>query len=1436
MQTQDESSEDWWYDIEKIYDNGTHVGYITTGFSRWVNQQWEESENATNKGCGVIPYSYNYDSIVDWHQFETLNYKKGMQRGTIARYDLAGNMLWCKPFQLDEMFDIKHTSDGGFLAVGRTRSSIDITTGSNETPLKYNPVNSTSNNHYGNLSPCFTLGTNSEFVNFRTIAIKLDSDGDSEWHHIYGYEPYTGSAADLYHKGESKGVEETSNGYILVGTYSDDNGANKIQVIVVDQNGYLKNKYIYEEGEALAIARKGTTNNYAVTGISNGKAFIMQLEYNPTTFSISRSWSTPKLKVVEPNGSSWATNLIYNSAGKIIVPVIKNCTKCGGPGDSQGKFSFYEVDPSTGVATEKGVDPSDPAKTIQAFDLQIGVTQTSDGGYAFISSRRKTGKPDPDISDYFSGNSVTDILKEPLHFWYFYLNPDKMHYWETDAYVLKYDSQYNKQWEKTFDINNNPPTAFPGDIKKSECVYRIVEADAGGLVGVGNNSVNFDDSYLFKLGNGCTVTSMDSPTSYTIHAITRNPTLFQSGVYSVTNWSTSTTGDKQINGKVTVPAGAKLVIDGIKVEFTAMKDAGEITGIIVERGGLLEVKNGAQLTVIESCDKGMWGGIIVKGQSGQYWPNAIYGFGNQGKCVINDATISHAVIGILAGSDDIDPSIYKPKTFHSRQGGGIIKAEKTDFINCETGIQFVQSEYSKKSLLSNYVNQSFIKECKFITNAALRDDGLQTLINNERIGSRNKLYPMGIKITEVDGVIISGCEFKNTYQDQYGCGIFANDAKFKSIAVFNGQGFPTKKSKFSNLFNGVLTYNTKSINTCEVSFGDFEGCNNGVHLSNVDYSKVNYNTFKNTRRQYNYYGDAVYFHNCTGYQVEKNIFSKNTTSNDLGIWGVTVYNRNFNNRYNTNYIRDNTFNESLVATTGLKYNRGGKRVTSNSPKSGGLDFICNTYNNNQYDILSTMAPGASGLQGAFSSFDNESPAGNLFDGCTVAEGEIENGASNIIYYHHSYSGSGSTPIPSTSCYSPGSSSQEVDAFNVQLSWDRVDACPSNFWTNVYSGSVKDLWVSELVNWNSGAQQQSDNYNNTIDGGNTTAITDLVVNDATEQELSDELQNIQPYLSDEVLLSLLNDKPTPLSDNFIQQQFLPNCPLSDEVLAAIFERTPAIGDGAMNALMAAQTGVSEREKLASERDWYFHQAEYALNRVISELLLDTVPHSPDTLIHYLSTSNNTNHLANLSDYYIDSYNETEAVSSLSNFSGLDEWNNYVEFSEYLLQARVDSIAYDTLLSDTTVLIVHDSLLADTIDPASMSAYTFDAIYGGGYLEPIHPPLPDTSGSQIIADDVLNSSSESENVLSKAEESSVVYGYQVFPNPAKNQVHLVFNDHLLNETTVQIIDQKGKVISTSIIKAEEKQLHTDLSDVRSGVYYVRVQSSSEAFAPTKLIITR
>ena len=92
---------------------------------------------------------------------------------------------------------------------------------------------------------------------------------------------------------------------------------------------------------------------------------------------------------------------------------------------------------------------------------------------------------------------------------------------------------------------------YPGDLKNQECMYRITEADDGGLVVSGNTSHNQDDCYLAKIGSDCQATQ---------DFASINAMLDANGEVHITSPTTWNTG-MNVRGQVFVEPGASLTVN-----------------------------------------------------------------------------------------------------------------------------------------------------------------------------------------------------------------------------------------------------------------------------------------------------------------------------------------------------------------------------------------------------------------------------------------------------------------------------------------------------------------------------------------------------------------------------------------------------------------------------------------------------------------------------------------------------------------------------------------------------------------------------------------------------------------------------------------------------------------------------------------------------------
>ena len=219
---QEDSGEDWWYRHTEIRDAaGEVVGYLGCGYSTWVNQH-EGSDESAIGGCyesKVRPYLEDLNPPDPWstsaHTRMTLLSPSTTfysPRQTIGRYDLEGNMIWCKQYNAGTLWNIHQTSDGNFVAVGHSGS----TRKSDGTPLYYNPGRNASAPlvAFNDGTSC-TNGDNQTHLSL----IKIDGNGDEIWNNLYGYEDYVSPSGSGAYQSHSKGLDfvELDYGYKVVG-------------------------------------------------------------------------------------------------------------------------------------------------------------------------------------------------------------------------------------------------------------------------------------------------------------------------------------------------------------------------------------------------------------------------------------------------------------------------------------------------------------------------------------------------------------------------------------------------------------------------------------------------------------------------------------------------------------------------------------------------------------------------------------------------------------------------------------------------------------------------------------------------------------------------------------------------------------------------------------------------------------------------------------------------------------------------------------------------------------------------------------------------------------------------------------------------------------------------------------------------------------------
>lgn len=417
--------------------------------------------------------------------------------------------------------------------------------------------------------------------------------------------------------------------------------------------------------------------------------------------------------------------------------------------------------------------------------------------------------------------------------------------------------------------------------------------------------------------------------------------------------------------------------------------------LIVEPGSKL-ILNNATLTSL--CPNQMWDGVVINNING-YLKQFDFTNGKPGRMEMkNDAIIENALVGVSVGNKN-----------QKSKNGGIFKAYNSTFKNCEIAVAFYPyKEVSTSGLILK--NKSVLQSCTFYTNADYLD--FENSTNPHEF----------IYAQEISGLDIIANTFENKNPTSFsaggrGFGIWAYDSKLNIIGKCpsNTTYPPTcnpssvTPNTFKNLFYGIRNASINDFYTTRVDYATFDGNIRGIYLINQTAAQVTNSNFdpaslevlaENSLPVNTAYG--VYLHECTDYLITDNNFESYI--------GTYVYNLN-PYAAKTN-IYKNYFNSDRAGIVGIKENRGPfNSIKNDYEERYGFQFQCNEFDRTKYDVFVTDEPGISMMVGSPNS--SQELAGNLFDGCTVTNGELNDQTLGFDYHHHN----NSNYTPATGCYS-----------------------------------------------------------------------------------------------------------------------------------------------------------------------------------------------------------------------------------------------------------------------------------------------------------------------------------------------------------------------------------------------------------------------------------
>ncbi len=190
---QTESGEDWWYDTKPIYENSIHTGYIVVGFTTYKNMYFSEHQLSPpgfeNFMLAPLVKGSEGGNTDDCPRLLSNGETISQYRQVIARFDLKGRMVWCKPLNYGLSLNsvIQHPTNGTFYAIGETTSAYKY----GDVPQKYlyNPTQGAANQPLVDKINPVDINDPADAVKYRKPRILLyhfDVDGTVLWSNLYG--------------------------------------------------------------------------------------------------------------------------------------------------------------------------------------------------------------------------------------------------------------------------------------------------------------------------------------------------------------------------------------------------------------------------------------------------------------------------------------------------------------------------------------------------------------------------------------------------------------------------------------------------------------------------------------------------------------------------------------------------------------------------------------------------------------------------------------------------------------------------------------------------------------------------------------------------------------------------------------------------------------------------------------------------------------------------------------------------------------------------------------------------------------------------------------------------------------------------------------------------------------------------------------------------
>lgn len=799
--------------------------------------------------------------------------------------------------------------------------------------------------------------------------------------------------------------------------------------------------------------------------------------------------------------------------------------------------------------------------------------------------------------------------------------------------------------------------------------------------------------------------------------------------------------------------------------------------IIVENGGKLIVDNA---TITNYCD--FWKGIEVwgKGNSVSHPEivdviTGVYPEDDSDHGVVylrNNAKIESAETAISTyNSDYPTSSIYY---------GGIVVAHDSEFHNNIISLYMHPFDVAPSNTDDDNVSEFYM--CSF-----KRDNQMpcETYVSSE------------VFLVDIDGVLFHACDFENTFSGctdfDFPIGINSTNSTYtvESACDFLAEeGCEEFETSFSGYFRGIIATNT-SPRPRPITINDVVFANNerAVLFSSILNSEIWRCKFEIPDFE-NRTGYGLYLEGCINYHVEGNYF---TWYNDPGSATDEMTNTVYrcsgifveNNHNTATEIYRNTF-ESIEI---------GVRSQGNNSK---LQIRCNEFIDPivDYDIIVTS--GTLGNQGICNATITQ-PAGNQFSPSGAGESDfriVPSGVS-LNYRHHT------EPVYIPVDYT----TTQINLHNCGVSGaeDCVSTLPGG------TGGEERMMMAEAADY----QTAIDIELAKIDGGNTEEMIADIQGGGSQTEVKFALDEASPYISNDVLVALVNEEPLGTTD--ILDVMDNNYPISDTVAASLelsnYQVPSAVIETLSEDVVDNMLTVSAMSDLLATVSVLETKREYAvlqsINHLIDEIEIDSaialVAEEPGDWarqqeVQILTSTSNYN----------------EAKSALEQYVSVDQFG---EDFKVLYTFINDIESTERTLAEITA--AEESTLRSIASKETSAGIASQNILSLLYKEESYPEIIDEIPEiQLrLTDEVINNSNSD---------------FKIYPNPADELIFVELKDILDCEYFLYVYDITGVRVLATPLRNDYKLTWIDIKDFQTGIYFFEVFCNGKSIGAEKVIV--